>query len=170
MTYKEIKSRLSKCESTLKAIKDGTYSSVPKEKITATKAKLETLKESLQKQLLEADGKTYLVTPKSGQTSAVSMSDKEVEALKDADDVDSIKGVDGQEVKENEGVRFSIQETKAIAKVVGKAVAKALKSLGDELAHMKAIDIEESSFEIYVEYKNDSDDNFLSIYQMIGYI
>lgn len=160
MTYKEIKSRLSKCESTLQAIKDGTYNSAPKEKITATKAKLEILKESLYKKLQEADGKTYLVTPKSGQTSAVSMSDKEVEALKDADDVDSIKGVDGQEVKENEGLKFSIQETKAIAKVVGKAVAKALKSLGDELAHMKATDIEESSFEIYVEYKNNSDDQF----------
>ena len=158
MTYKEIRSRLTKCETTLQAIKNGTYTNSPKEKVEATKAKLEILRESLKKKLNEAEGKTYLVTPKSGQTSAVSMSDKEVEALKDADDVDSIKGVDGQEIKEE--VKFSKQETGAIAKVVGKALAKALKSLGDELAHMKALDIEESSFEIHVEYKKGTDDQF----------
>ena len=51
MTYQEIKDRLSKCEYTLKCIKDGTL----KEKDTKTIKKLELLKESLQTQLLEQE-------------------------------------------------------------------------------------------------------------------
>jgi len=52
MTYKEIKERLSKCESTLEKIKNGSYNKA--ENIQQTTKKLEVLRESLQKQLLEA--------------------------------------------------------------------------------------------------------------------
>jgi len=51
MTYQEIKDRLSKCEYTLKCIKDGTV----KEKGKKTIKNLELLKESLQTQLLEQE-------------------------------------------------------------------------------------------------------------------
>ena len=51
MTYQEIKDRLSKCEFTLKAIKNGKL----KEKDNTTVEKLEILKESLQTQLLEQE-------------------------------------------------------------------------------------------------------------------
>ena len=51
MTYQEIKDRLSKCEFTLKAIKNGKL----KEKDNTTVKKLEMLKESLQTQLLEQE-------------------------------------------------------------------------------------------------------------------
>ncbi len=51
MTYQEIKDRLSKCEYTLKAIKNGKL----KEKNNTTVEKLELLKESLQTQLLEQE-------------------------------------------------------------------------------------------------------------------
>lgn len=53
MTYKEIKERLSKCESTLEKIKNGSYNKA--ENIQQTTKKLEVLRESLQKQLLEAE-------------------------------------------------------------------------------------------------------------------
>ena len=53
MTYKEIKERLSKCESTLEKIKNGSYNKA--ENIEQTTKKLEVLRESLQKQLLEAE-------------------------------------------------------------------------------------------------------------------
>ena len=161
MTYKELKDRLSKCEFALKTIKDGTHKDINSLDIKQTTEKLNILKESLIKQLNtleEANSKTYLVTPKSGQTTAVSMSDDETDALKDADDVKAIKGIDGEEIKEN--VQFSIDETKAIAKKVGEAVAKSLKSLGDDVGSMKAKNIEPNSFEIYVQYKSGKDDEF----------
>ena len=161
MTYKELKDRLSKCEFALKTIKDGTHKNINSIDIQQTTEKLNILKESLIKQLNtleEANSKTYLVTPKSGQTTAVSMSDDETDALKDADDVKAIKGIDGEEIKEN--VQFSIDETKAIAKKVGEAVAKSLKSLGDDVGSMKAKNIEPNSFEIYVQYKSGKDDEF----------
>ena len=148
MTYQELKSRLEKCEYALKCIKDGTHKNIDNIDIKQTTQKLTLLKESLIKQMKsldEGNSKTYLVTPKSGQTSAVSMSDDEIDALKDADDVKAIKGVDGEEIKEN--VEFSIDETKAIAKKVGEAVAKSLKSLGDDVASMKGRDIEPNSFQ-----------------------
>jgi len=161
MTYKELKDRLSKCEFALKTIKDGTHKDINSLDIKQTTEKLNILKESLIKQLntlKEANSQTYLVTPKSGQTTAVSMSDDETDALKDADDVKAIKGIDGTEIKEN--VEFSIDETKAIAKKVGEAVAKSLKSLGDDVGSMKAKNIEPNSFEIYVQYKSGKDDEF----------
>ncbi len=50
MTYQEIKDRLSKCESTLEQLKNGSVK--PTQKITVKN--LELLKESLEKQLSEA--------------------------------------------------------------------------------------------------------------------
>ena len=161
MTYKELKDRLSKCEFALKTIKNGTHRDINSLDVKQTTEKLNILKESLIKQLNtleEANSKTYLVTPKSEQTTAVSMSDDETDALKDADDVKAIKGIDGEEIKEN--VEFSLDETKAIAKKVGEAVAKSLKSLGDDVGSMKAKSIEPNSFEIYVQYKSGKDDEF----------
>ena len=55
MTYKEIKERLSKCELTLEKIKNGSYNSKNVKDIKTTTSKLEVLKESLLKQLSEAD-------------------------------------------------------------------------------------------------------------------
>ena len=53
MTYQEIQDRLSKCEYSLRCIKDGTL----KDTNNKTVKKLELLKESLKKQLKEADSK-----------------------------------------------------------------------------------------------------------------
>jgi hypothetical protein len=58
MTYREIKDRLSKCEYTLKCIKNGTL----KDKDDKTVKNLELLKESLQKQLIKEEEKGMVVT------------------------------------------------------------------------------------------------------------
>ena len=100
MTYQEIKDRLSKCELTLEKLKNGSHKNIDSINVKETTQKLEVLRESLQKQLKEANKKTYLVTPKSGETSAVSLSDDEADALKDADDIDGIKSAEGDQVKE----------------------------------------------------------------------
>src|SRR6056300_388822 len=97
MTYQEIKERLTKCELTLEKIKDGQYTG---KNIKEKTAKLELLKESYQKLLKEAQEKTYLVTPKSGKTKALSLGDDEVDGLEDADDIDAIKSADGEDIKE----------------------------------------------------------------------
>jgi len=55
MTYQEIKDRLTKCENTLNLIKNGQYKTQEKVNIKETTKKLEVLRESLQKQLAEAD-------------------------------------------------------------------------------------------------------------------
>jgi len=52
MTYQEIKDRLTKCELTLEKIKDGTYTG---KDITEKTQKLKLIKESLRKQLVEAE-------------------------------------------------------------------------------------------------------------------
>jgi len=114
--------------------------------VKETTSKLQVLKESLTKQLKEME-----MDPNKGTVST----DDSREAEKLAK-----KGVNVALTKEQEGVKFSKEETMAIAKDVGKAVAKALNDVGDEVAHMKAKDISEGSFEIYVEYKNGSDDQF----------
>lgn len=141
MTYQEIKDRLSKCELTLEKLKDSNTIGSTKD-IKNKVQQLTLLKESLQIQLAEADkGVVY------------------------TDDEDTAKDLadDGANVKltnEEEGVKFNIDETKAIAKSVGKAVAIAVKNLGDEIGHMKATNIEENSFDINIEYRNDNEDSF----------
>ena len=142
MTYQELKDRLSKCELTLEKIKNGTYSKSNKD-LNQTVEKLTILKESLQKQLAEAD-------------KGIVYTDDEKKAKDLADDGVNVKLSD--EIEEN--IKFGVDETKAIARKVGEAVAKALHSLGDEVGHMKAKNIEPNSFEIYIEYKNDNEDQF----------
>ena len=166
MTYKEIKRRLSKCEKTLEMFKSKDYKRSSTDERQQAQRDIKLLNERISeyKKLLLTEEKTYILTPKSGKPTAASLGDDEVDALKDADDIQAIKGADGEEVKErlnkNSGVDFSVEETKSIATKVGKAVAKALKAVGDSIQTMKATHIEENSFDIEVIYKNNSDDAF----------
>ena len=70
------------------------------------------------------------------------------------------KGVNVKLTKEQEGINFSVQETKSIAKEVGKALIEALRDAGDEIETIKAHRIQENTFDIYVRYKNDFEDEF----------
>ena len=166
MTYKEIQRRLSKCERTLELFKKKDLKVATADERQQAQKDIKLLNERITtyKALLLKEEKTYILTPKSGKPSAASLGDDEVDALKDADDIKSIKGADGEEVKErldkNKGVEFSLDETKAIAKKVGKAVAKSLKAVGDSVTAMKAHRLESNSFDIHVEYKNGRDDEF----------
>ena len=144
MTYKELNDRLSKCESTLEKIKNGTYKTLSKTELEETTKKLTLLRESLQKQLSDA---------------------VEFEKGKEQDAADFAKDNPDTPVKiVEEDIKFSIDETKAIAKKVGEAVALALKEAGDEIGTMKAKRIEPNSFEIYVEYKKDIATDEFSFY------
>ena len=148
MTYQEIKERLSKCEFALGTIKDGTYPNLSEKEINTTKVKLEVLKESLMKQL-----------------HALKEEDEMDPGYVSTDDEDKAADLakDGVKVKltsENEGVLFDMKEMKIIAKEVGKSLIEALREAGDEIETIKALNLEENSFDIYVKYKNDFEDEF----------
>ena len=144
MTYEEIKDRLSKCELALSQIKNGTHNSTQPIDIEATKQKLEVLKESYLKLLKEEDMEPGFV--------ATDDEDKAADLAKD--------GVKVKLTKEQEGIEFSANEMRPIAKKVGEALIKALRGVGDEIETIKAHDIDVNTFDIYVKYKNDFEDEF----------
>tara|TARA_R110000868_G_scaffold31977_2_gene116776 strand:- start:607 stop:3036 length:2430 start_codon:yes stop_codon:yes gene_type:complete len=155
MTYEEIKTRLIKIESMLQSIQEPTYQVKAGISVQETTKKLVLLKEQLQNKLtiLELGDKTAFVN---GQATEYT-DEKELVKLKDNQDVKSIKTASGKKLKEaeEEGIKFSTDETKTIAREVGRALAKALKTAGDELAHMAIKSLEENSFKIHVEFKKD---------------
>lgn len=82
----------------------------------------------------------------------------------DPDDAEDLakKGVKVKLTNEEEqGVQFSKQETKVIAKKVATALIEALRAAGDEIDSTKVHNIEPNSFDIYVKYKNDFEDDFV---------
>jgi hypothetical protein len=161
MTYRELNDCLSKCESTLLQIQNGEYKSSNDKALKLTTEKLNILKESLTRQIKEAD-ETMFVSTKGGTTKAVSMDRKTAMDLKSDSSITGIESAKGQKIKEEEGapVEFTVEETKQIARSTGKALAESLKDLGDEVAHMKAIEIAANTFKIDIEYKNNQSDLF----------
>ena len=143
MTYQEIKDRLSRCELTLEKLKNGNSTS---KDVKIKTEKLNLLRESYLKLLKEAD-------------KGIIYTDDEKKAKDLADDGSNVKLT-----KEQEGVKFSVDETKAIAKKVGKAVAMSLKAVGDSVTSMKAKNIEENSFDIQVNYKGEGPEDTFSFY------
>lgn len=146
MTYQEIKARLSKCELILNRVKQQDANE-PTVDLAKLEEKVGMLKESLKKHLkneMQDKGTDGTVT-----------TDDEGEAADLAK-----KGVNVQLTKENEGMEFSVEETKAIAKEVAKSLLDALREVGDEVAAGKIKNINPNSFDIFVEYKNNFEDEF----------
>jgi len=149
MTYQEIKDRLTKCEVALTQIRDGNYNSVSTPDLEKAKEKLELIRESLTEKLrllkeedMGDDG--YVATDDEGK----------------AEDL-AKKGVKVKLTNEQEGIEFSAQEMKVIAKKVGESLIKALRAAGDEIDTIKAHDFDINTFEVYVRYKNDFEDEFV---------
>ena len=159
MTYKEIKDRLSKCELTLQNIKDGSYSNLSADKAKIQIQKLNTLKESLEKQLKEANtGDNVIITTKRGETKvATGVNDKAASQLKRDPNIDSIEKTDGTEIKEG---GFDQNETAAISANVGKAVVLALNSMGENISSARVINIKPDNFTVRIVFKNDNEENY----------
>jgi len=159
MTYQEVNDRLTRVQTALQSLQDGSYANNTSINVPQMTSQLQEVEAKLQEQLLvlsEAE-KTAFVN---GQATEYT-DEKELQKFKDNQDVKSIKTAGGKKIKEEAGPQFSLEETKAISREVGKAVAKALKEMGDELASMKVKNIEEGSFDINVQYKKDtSTDDF----------
>ncbi len=154
MTYQEANDRLTRVQDALQSLQDGSYANQTSINVPQMTSQLQEVEVKLQEQLLvlsEAE-KTAFVN---GQPTEYT-DEKELQKFKDNQDVKSIKTAAGKKIKEAAGVQFTLDETKAIAREIGKAVAKGLKASGDELASMKAKNIEEGSFDIHVQYKKDT--------------
>ena len=149
MTYQEIKDRLSKCELALTRMKSGKHSTTTSIDMIKTKETLEVLKESLTRKL------TLLEEEDMGDDGYVATDDEGA-----AEDLAN-KGVKVKLTKESEQVEFSADEVKVLAKDVGKAIITALRQAGDEIESIKAHDFDINTFEIYVKYKSDFEDEFV---------
>ena len=169
MTYDEIKQRLTQVENSLQTLGKKVKPNVDTSYASKSIEQLTTLKESLQKQLAEKE-ETMFISTKGGDTKAVQMDRKTAMDLKKDPNITGIDSAKGQKLKEvdrldkNSGVEFDNNETKAIAKQVGKALAISLKKAGDELARMKAHRIEPNSFDIQVDYKGENGMDEFSFY------
>ena len=124
MTYQEIQDRLSKCEKTLKDLKAGNYSNLSTKKTKLQVEKLTILRESLQKQLKEANGTVNTADP----DQAEKLADKGV----------NVNLVDKDELETNEG-GFDQNETAKIAAGVGKAAVLALNDMGENISKARVI-------------------------------
>ena len=153
MTYKEIKKRLTKCETILKKVQSNDNVK-PEVDIVKLEEKITFLKESLTKKAIELK-LTDLKEQEDKGTDGTVSTDDEGEAADLAK-----KGVNVKLTKEQADILFTVEETKAIAKEVAKSLLAALRDAGDEVASGKIRNIEENSFDIFVEYKNDFEDEF----------
>jgi len=142
MTYQEIKDRLAKCEFSLKCIADGSYKTKSKVKLAETTKKLTILKESLEKQLKEAEGTVR--TADAGE--AEKLADKGV-------NVDLVEPKD-LETNEQEGSSFDQNETAKIAMEVGKGTVLALKAEGENISSARVKRIKPNQFDLLIGFKN----------------
>ena len=154
MTYKEIQDRLSKCEDTLQSLKNGSFKNLSNKDTKVKIQKLNTLQESLKKQLKELDN--AIITTKRGETKIVTgVNDKAVAQLKRDPNIDSIEKTDGTEIKE---AGFDQNETAQIAAVVGKAVVLALNEMGENISTARVKNIKPDNFEVRIVFKNDNEE------------
>ena len=169
MTYDEIKKRLTEVETTLQSMQKIKSAQLETSYTAKSINNLNTLKESLQKQLAEKE-ETMFVSTKGGDTKAVQMDRKTAMDLKKDPNITGIDTAKGQSLKEldrldkNSGIEFDQNETGKIAVEVGKALAISLKKAGDELARMKAKRIEPNSFDVEVVYKGEKGMDEFSFY------
>ena len=107
MTYQELKDRLSKCELTLEKIKNGSYKEMSKADSENKVNKLQILKESLKKQIVEAGKKTAFINGR-----PVDVNDKDdLDQFKDNTDIDSIE-FQGKKIKERTDLKSFKKENK----------------------------------------------------------
>ena len=153
MTYEEIKKRLTKCETILKKVQSNNNHK-PQVDVVKLEEKITFLKESLTKKAIELKLTNLKEQEDKGTEGTVSTDDEG-----EAEDL-AKKGVNVKLTKEQADILFTVEETKAIAKEVAKSLLAALRDVGDEVASGKIKNIEENSFDIFVEYKNDFEDEF----------
>tara|TARA_R110000824_G_scaffold18026_6_gene72142 strand:+ start:9933 stop:12023 length:2091 start_codon:yes stop_codon:yes gene_type:complete len=155
MTYQEIKKRLTKCERILNKVKQQEHPSSEAD-VIKLEEKVSLLRESLTKKAIQERMSMLRINEMEDKgTDGTVTTDDEREAADLAK-----KGVNVKLTNEEEGVEFSVEETKVIAKEVAKSLVTALRDAGDEINSGKIRNINPNSFDIFVEYKNNFEDDF----------
>jgi hypothetical protein len=153
MTYEEIKTRLAKCEFTLKSIKDGSYKNLSAQDLEEKTAKLNILKESYKKMLSE-EGRVR-----------TSNSDKAEKLVDKGIDVDLVEPEDLKNELEGDTESSAISdlgqnETAKVAKVTGKAVVNVQNEMGLGVKSAKAVNITPDSFSIEIIFSTGSEEEY----------
>ena len=165
MTYEELKNRLTQVETALQSLGNQQTGTLDSAYTAKSLQELNTIKESiLSKMKVLKEEETMFISTLGGDTKAVKMDMKTAMDLKKDPAITSIDTAKGKSLKETDGIKFSLDETKAIAKSVGKSLIKALKTLGDEVARIKAHRLEEGSFDIHITYKGELGEDEFSFY------
>ena len=166
MTYEELKNRLTQVETALQSLGNQQTGTLDSAYTAKSLQELNTIKESIlsKMKVIEEGDETMFVSTKGGDTKAVKMDRKTAMDLKKDPAITGIDTAKGAKLKEADGIKFSLDETKAIAKSVGKSLIKALKTLGDEVARIKAHRLEEGSFDIHITYKGELGEDEFSFY------
>jgi len=166
MTYEELKTRLTSVETTLHQLQTAESKALTTTYVEDSIKQLNIVRENIlsKMKILEEGDETMFVSTKGGDTKAVQMDRKAAMDLKKDPAITGIDTAKGAKIKEDEGIKFSKDETKSIAKSVGKALIKALKKAGDEVARIKAHRLEEGSFDIHIIYKGESGEDEFSFY------
>ena len=149
MTYEELKSRLVRVESALQTISNN--SKISKEERTSLAQKFSVLKESIQKQIAVLNEAVEFDNEKDAAEFAEDNPEVPVKITKEASDAP-------------EDIEFDRTKMPIIATAVGKALAKALIKLGDEIARMKAHRLDVNSFDVLVVYKGEGDEDDFSFH------
>ena len=147
MTYEEIQTRLTKCQTALETLNNvHAGGSIPAAQ-AATIQQLHTLEESLKNKLkiIKEEESGTIFTDDEGEALDLSKKGANVKLTKE-----------NERLVKNKGVEFDLTATKQLAKLTGKAVIIALKKAGDAIQSIKAIGIEPMSFEIDVDYKDNN--------------
>ena len=172
MTYEELKNRLTQVETALHGMGSKQNETLDSAYAAKKIQQLNVIKESLKKKISKIlkEEETMFVSTKGGDTKAVKMDMKTAMDLKKDPAITGIDTAKGKSLKEtdrlvkNKGVEFDKTATGAIAKLVGKSLAKSLKQAGDEVARMKAHRIDINSFDIEVIYKGEAGQDEFSFY------
>ena len=150
MTYEELKSRLVRVESALQTISNN--SKISKERKTSLAQKFNVIKESIQKQIAVLNEAVEFEDEKAAAEFAEKNPETPVKITKESS------------TDAPEDIEFDRTQMPKIALVVGKALASALKKLGDEIASMKAHRINVNSFDVLVIYKGEGDEDEFSFH------
>ena len=118
MTYQEVNDRLTRVQTALQSLQDGSYANQTSINVPQITSQLQEAEAKLKEQLLvlsEAEKTAFI----NGQPAEYTQ-EKELEKFKNNPDVTSIKTAAGKKLKEQEGPQFNLDETKAIAREIGK--------------------------------------------------
>lgn len=155
MTYEEIQTRLTKCQTALETLNNvHAGGSIPAAQ-AATIQQLHTLEESLKNKLtlIKEEESGTIFTDDEGEALQLSKKGANVKLTKEND-----------RLIKNKGIEFDLASTKLIAKLTGKAVIIALKKAGDAIQSIKAVEIEAMSFDVDVDYKDNNHGDVFSFH------